>query len=154
MKEYTVEKKIKKLSRPEGWAIVLIVIGLILLILERWGVIHSFRDLTKILDSLLFPFLGILILISSSRQIKKIRGSYLKLDADNFSFKSRGIERNFDRLIELQDIHITLETIKITDTSKNVYLIFLDDYINEGEQKEIKEYFNQIAEKIKKDKSK
>lgn len=154
MKKYTVEKKIKKLSRPEGWAIVLIVIGLILLILERWGAIHSFRDLTKILDSLLFPFLGILMLISSSRQIKKIRGSYIKLDADNFSFKSRGIEKDFDSFVELQDIHITLETIKITDTSKNVYLIFLDDYINEGEQKEIKEYFNQIAEKIKKDKSK
>lgn len=148
MKEFDVNKKIKKISRPELLAIFLIILGVILLFLERWSTINSFRDLTKILDSLLFPVLGILILINSSKQIKKIRGSYLKLDLETFSFKSRSVEKEIRDLSEVKDIKITLETIKITDNSKNEYTIFLNDYIKEGEQREIKEYFKEVAVKV------
>jgi hypothetical protein len=148
MKEFDVNKKIKKISRPELLAIFLIILGVILLFLERWVTINSFRDLTKILDSLLFPILGIVILINSSKQIKKIRGSYLKLDLKTFSFKSRSVEKEIRDLSEVKDIKITLETIKITDNSKNEYTIFLNDYIKEGEQREIKEYFKEVAVKV------
>jgi len=149
MKEYNVDKKIKKLSKPEGWAIVLIILGVILLFLEKWTAVHSFRDIGKILDSLLFPVIGIGILLNSSKQIKKIRGSYIKLEEDKFSFKSRSIEKEFYNLAEIKNVKINLETISIAENSNNAYTIFLDDYIGDNEQKEIKQYFKEVNEKIK-----
>ncbi len=144
MKQYNIDKKIKKVSRPEGWAILGIILGAILLIFERWRAIHSFRDLVSILDSLFFPIIGIVVLIDVSKRLKKIRGSYLNIDADKIAFKSRGVEKEFNDFSEIKSISVKLDTILITENTNSTFTLFLDDYIGNGEQSEIKEYFNNL----------
>lgn len=151
MKEYNVNSKIKKLSRPEIWIILLIILGLIRVIFNSIRNTYSYDEPFKFLDYLALPSVcfGIILIWNIKLSIKKIRGSYLKLDMDSFSFKSRGIEKEFNVSTEIKDINISLENIKIIDTFSKEYMIFLDDYLNESEQIEIKEYFKEIKEKIK-----
>jgi hypothetical protein len=153
MKEYNVDSKIKKLSRPEIWIILLIILGLIRYLFNAIRNTYSFEEPFKFLDFFAIPSIGIgiLLLWNIKLSIKKIRGSYLKLDTESFSFKSRGIEKEFNSLSEIKAIDISIETVSITDNSSKQFVIFLDDYLNDGEQLEIKEYFKEIKEKIEND---
>jgi hypothetical protein len=153
MKEYNVDSKIKKLSRPEIWIILLIILGLIRYLFNAIRNTYSFEEPFKFLDFFAIPSIGIgiILLWNIKLSIKKIRGSYLKLDTESFSFKSRGIEKEFNSLSEIKAIDISIETVSITDNSSKQFVIFLDDYLNDGEQLEIKEYFKEIKEKIEND---
>jgi hypothetical protein len=61
--------------------------------------------------------LGILILFNTSKKIKKVRGSYLKLETDNFSYKSQEIESIKGQVREIlknhRIQHTTLETLLV-----------------------------------------
>lgn len=150
MKEYNVDGKIKKLSRPEIWIILLILLGLIRYLFNAIRNTYSFEEPFKFLDFFAIPSIGIgiILLWNIKLSIKKIRGSFLKLDTESFSLKSRGIEKEFNSLSEIKAIDISIETVSITDNSSKQFVIFLDDYLNDGEQLEIKEYFKEIKEKI------
>lgn len=150
MKEYNVDSKIKKLSRPEIWIILLIILGLIRYLFNAVRNTYSVDEPFKFLDFFSIPSIGIgiILLWNIKLSIKKIRGSFLKLDTESFSFKSRGIEKEFNSLSEIKTIDISIETVGITDNSSKQFVIFLDDYLKDGEQLEIKEYFKEIKEKI------
>lgn len=145
MKEYNVDARLKKLARPGGWAFALIAIGLVMLLFKDWSRMHG---VFQILDALLFPVIGVALFVDSSRRMQKIRGSYLKLGPDSFSFKSRGVEQMFDTLDEIKDIQITLETVKILDASDTTSTLFLEDYMGDGERNEIKAYFEELQTKM------
>jgi len=152
MKEYNVNSKIKKLSRPEIWIILIIILGLLRYLFNAIRNTYSIEESFKFLDLFAIPSIGIgiILLWNIKLSIKKIRGSYLKLDIERFSFKSRGIEKEFKISSEIKAIDISIETVSITDNSSKQFMIFLDDYLNDAEQQEIKEYFKEIKEKIKK----
>jgi len=148
LKEFTPETLIRKLSKTEGWAIVLICIGLLLLLMEKWSAIHGIRDLFKIVDSFVLPGIGIGILITNSRKIKSLRSSYVKLDVDSFSFHSRGHEVNIQDLSSVKEIAIKLDEIVVTDVSGSVHTLLVSEYIGEGEKNEIKALFSELKKKL------
>jgi hypothetical protein len=148
MEEFTTEKLIRKIGKSEGLAIVAICIGVVMLFLERWTAIHSFRDVFKVLDSF-FPLgIGIGLLISNANRIKKLRGSYVKISDRTVEFKSRGLEFQFDNPKTLRNTEIKLDQIIFTESNEKSGILYLDDYIGEGEQRKIKELIAVVKENM------
>jgi hypothetical protein len=141
MEEYTTEKLISKISRSEGLAIAVICVGVVLLIFEEWTSVQSFRDSFKVLDSFIPLVLGIVLLESNRRRIKKLRGSYIRFDGELIEFKSRGVEKKYSSHEELESVEIKLDRILLTDLKGEQGIIYLDDYVGDGEQKQIKKAF-------------
>ena len=148
MEEFTTEKLIRKIGKSEGLAIVAICLGAIMLFLERWTAIHSFRDIFKVLDSI-FPLgIGIALLVSNANRIKKLRGSYVKISDQTVEFKSRGSEHHYGQPESIGNIEINLDKVVFTATNGTIGTLYLDDYIGDGEQKKIKELIAVVKENI------
>lgn len=73
MKEYNVEHKIKKLSRPEIWIILIIVLGLIRFLFNLIRNTYSIGEPFKFLDYFALPSVGfgIVLLWNFKSSIKK-----------------------------------------------------------------------------------
>ncbi|NOZ46324.1 MAG: hypothetical protein GXO79_06035 [Chlorobi bacterium] len=146
--KFETEKFEKKLKNIRWISVLLIIVGVIKFTLEDYSNINSYRSLGSLIDSLIFPILGIAIYISNTKKIKLIAGSYLLFENDGFAFKSRQIERKFNLKNDLERININLKTIELFNTENDSFVIHLDDYVEFKDKKEIKEKFKSFVNEL------
>ena len=143
-KKFEIEKSEQRLKFAKIMSVGLVIVGVITLLAEDYSDFKDFRSIGRFLDNSLFFILGLVVFVTSSRRLSKIAGSYVLFENEGFSFKSRQIEKKFERVSDIKTIEIKLKTIEICDTNNNHFIIYIDDCNQYSDKKDIKENFRRI----------
>jgi hypothetical protein len=143
---FSTEKLEKRLKFIRIISFLLILIGLFLLAFKDYKNFTNFASLGSFIDSLIFIVLGLLSFIAIKKQIK-ITSGYIKILDDNLSFKSRQKEKTLNKS-QITNIKIGLKEILITSDDGNIFIIYLDDYLDFSDKKEIKSRIGAFNNKL------
>jgi len=143
---FSTEKLEKRLKFIRMSSLGLILIGIILLAFKDYKNFNNFASLGRFIDSFIFIVLGLLSFISINKQIE-ITPGYIKILDDNLSFKSRQKEMTLNKS-QIINIKIGLKEILITSAEGNIFKIYLDDYLDFSDKKEIKDRIEAFKNKF------
>ena len=143
---FSTEKLEKRLKFIRMSSLGLILIGIILLAFKDYKNFNNFASLGRLIDSFIFIVLGLLSFISINKQIE-ITPGYIKILDDNLSFKSRQKEMTLNKS-QIINIKIGLKEILITSAEGNIFKIYLDDYLDFSDKKEIKDRIEAFKNKF------
>jgi hypothetical protein len=143
---FSTEKLEKRLKFIRIISLGLILIGLILLAFNDYKNFSNFASLGRFIDSFIFIILGLLSFIAIKKQIEVTPG-YIKILDDNLAFKSRQKEMTLNKS-QIINIKIGLKEILITSVEGNIFKIYLDDYLDFSDKKEIKDRIEAFKNKF------
>ncbi len=149
-KLFTTAKLEKKLRYLRSFSIVLAAFAIVLALFKDFSGFNGLSDMGSLLDSFIFLGLAIYSYITISKQITLISGSYIEFEEHSLRFKSRMCERSFKVEPEIKNIEIKLKTIEIDNAKDEHFTIFLDDYTEYSDKKEIKAHFEKLAKEVQK----
>ncbi|WP_299440304.1 hypothetical protein [uncultured Aquimarina sp.] len=148
--EFNTQKVIKKSETTKYISIGLMIYGLIKLFSFNWPYQFTTSSILGLVQVILFPILGIILLISSLKKIKMINGDFINFKEDVLHIKSRGIEKETHGVDKIKSIKINLDDIIVDYIDGLSLKINLVDYTDTSTRKEIKNNFkNRYSELIK-----
>ena len=142
---YTTEKKISKLSNQLILSWLVVAFALIRLAFKDYSSFDSFQAIGNFWDVILMIAFGITIMISSNRNIKKIKGFAFDIDESEFIYKTFDEELIFNVSSPAKTIKKTLKAIEISTIDDRKIRLCLDDFLLEyKELKKIDEYVTRL----------
>ncbi len=148
MKKYTTKNKVDKLQTRKILAIVLVVIGLFLLLID--GIPTSFQEFFDSLTGLAFIPLGLIYFFNISTSIKKIENDYITIGNQSLTLYQNETEYTFSSEAKPISIVQKLKSIEITSSKNEAIRIDLENYLLEfSEKQEMKASIKKLIEYFK-----
>ncbi|CAM1366446.1 hypothetical protein TOREUM_30532 [Tenacibaculum litoreum] len=148
--EFNTTKAVKRSETNKYISIGLIIYGLIKLLNFNWPYQFTTSSILGLGQVILFPILGITLLMSSFKKIKLINGDFIHFKENTLHIKSRGVEKETNEFDDIKSIKINLDDIIVSYADGLALKINLVDYTDTSTRKEIKNHFkNKYSELIK-----
>ena len=148
--EFNTIKAVKRSETNKYISIGLIIYGLIKLLNFNWPYQFTTSSILGLGQVVLFPILGITLLMSSFKKIKLINGDFIHFKKNTLHIKSRGVEKETNEFDDIKSIKINLDDIIVSYADGLALKINLVDYTDTSTRKEIKNHFkNKYSELIK-----
>ncbi|WP_417785144.1 hypothetical protein [Tenacibaculum sp.] len=148
--EFNTTKAVKRSETNKYISIGLIIYGLIKLLNFNWPYQFTTSSILGLGQVILFPILGITLLMSSFKKIKLINGDFIHFKENTLHIKSRGVEKETNEFDDIKSIKINLDDIIVSYADGLALKINLVDYTDTTTRKEIKNHFkNKYSELIK-----
>jgi hypothetical protein len=126
---YTTKKKVGKLANQLILSWLVIGFALIRLAFKDYNSFDSFQAIGNFIDVLIMIGLGIAIMISSNKSIKKIKGIEFDINESEFIYKTFDEELKFCADSPAKSIKKTLKKIEINTVDDREILLNLDDFL-------------------------
>ncbi|TYA84428.1 hypothetical protein [Seonamhaeicola marinus] len=139
--EFNTENSLKKVERNKYIAIAVLVFGLFKIFTFNWPYQFTTSSYFGLVQVILLPIIGTVLLVNSLKKIKLISGDFIKFKNNTFHIKSRGLEKEICDLNEVDSININLDNIVINCSNNSCIKIYLEDYNEIKVRKEIKKNF-------------
>ncbi|WP_440066871.1 hypothetical protein [Tenacibaculum discolor] len=139
--EFNTIKAVKRSETNKYISIGLIIYGLIKLLNFNWPYQFTTSSILGLGQVVLFPILGITLLMSSFKKIKLINGDFIHFKENTLHIKSRGVEKETNEFDDIKSIKINLDDIIVSYADGLALKINLVDYTDTSTRKEIKNHF-------------
>jgi len=144
---YTTEKKTGKLVNQIMLSWVVIFFAVISLPFKNYSSFDSFQSIGNFLDVLIMFGLGLTMMISTNKKLKKVKGYAFDVSETEFIYKSFDENLTFNISSPAKSIRKTLKTIEIETMDNRKIILNLDDYMLDF--KELKK-IGSLVEKLNK----
>ena len=142
---YTTTKKINKLSNIIIISWIIIAISVLRLPFKDYHDFESFQAFGQFLDIILMIGVSTFLLISTERNIKRIKGIEFDLTDEEFLYKTCEIELKFNKNNPAKYIRKNYKNIEILTFDDKLLILKLEDFlIDYKELKSIESRINSI----------